>query len=290
MLEALQLVQGVCRVAFVQRASGVRQDGQELPVIVGTPMAGETINGETFDGNRKTAVFPGDLPSDRFVAVSKEYAELEPVAQAAAEVVRLRGEVVALGEMLGDPEMKAMAAEELAAARALRRAIMSVVLRRVEELGALNDHLERSNADLERSNADLDAFAYIASHDLKEPLRGIAGLLVILGLVQGIGLHDQPALGPFGIGVKPLDLGEIVNRVIGLGLRLKLVFTALVDFFGGEILQRDRFRSARGTARHQSHQNKGADQFCRRTYPRHMLPYPTSFLFKKTILGPAGMS
>ncbi|MCD0166593.1 ATP-binding protein, partial [Deinococcus sp. 12RED42] len=63
---------------------------------------------------------------------------------------------------------------------ALRRAIMSVVLRRVEELGALNDHLERSNADLERSNADLDAFAYIASHDLKEPLRGLHNYSVFL--------------------------------------------------------------------------------------------------------------
>ncbi|WP_199084161.1 ATP-binding protein [Deinococcus sp. UR1] len=70
--------------------------------------------------------------------------------------------------------------EELAAARALRRAIMSVVLRRMDELGALNDHLERSNADLERSNADLDAFAYIASHDLKEPLRGLHNYSVFL--------------------------------------------------------------------------------------------------------------
>ncbi len=46
------------------REASVRQDGHELPVIVGTPMAGETINGETFDGNRKTAIFPGDLPDD----------------------------------------------------------------------------------------------------------------------------------------------------------------------------------------------------------------------------------
>lgn len=46
------------------REASVRQDGHELPVIVGTPMAGETINGEIFDGNRKTAIFPGDLPED----------------------------------------------------------------------------------------------------------------------------------------------------------------------------------------------------------------------------------
>ncbi|WP_313608646.1 YcjX family protein [Rhizobium sp.] len=46
------------------REATVRQDGHDLPVIVGTPMAGETINGETFDGNRKTAIFPGDLPED----------------------------------------------------------------------------------------------------------------------------------------------------------------------------------------------------------------------------------
>src|SRR3546814_4289953 len=53
-----------------------------------------------------------------FVAASKEFAELEPVAAAAREVVRLRGERTALTEMLADPEMKAMAEEEMAAVAA----------------------------------------------------------------------------------------------------------------------------------------------------------------------------
>ncbi|MGN6277193.1 MAG: peptide chain release factor 1 [Sphingomonas sp.] len=57
----------------------------------------------------------GDLPGERFVAVSKEYAELEPVAAAAGEVRRLRAEAVSLRHMTheADPELRAMAEEEL---------------------------------------------------------------------------------------------------------------------------------------------------------------------------------
>jgi peptide chain release factor 1 len=58
----------------------------------------------------------GDLAPDKFVELSKEYAELEPVAETAKELRRLREELAALDEMLADPEMKEMAeieAEEL---------------------------------------------------------------------------------------------------------------------------------------------------------------------------------
>ncbi|MEM6462059.1 MAG: YcjX family protein [Pseudomonadota bacterium] len=36
----------------------------KLPLIVGTPMKGENINGEAFDGATRTGIFPGDLPDD----------------------------------------------------------------------------------------------------------------------------------------------------------------------------------------------------------------------------------
>lgn len=55
---------------------------------------------------------------------------------------------------------------EINAALELRNALTGIVLRKADELSQINK-------DLERSNAELDAFTYIASHDLKEPLRGI---------------------------------------------------------------------------------------------------------------------
>ncbi len=55
---------------------------------------------------------------------------------------------------------------EIDGALELRSAIVGIVLRQAAELAKIN-------VELERSNNELDAFAYIASHDLKEPLRGI---------------------------------------------------------------------------------------------------------------------
>ncbi|MGS1093392.1 YcjX family protein [Aquamicrobium terrae] len=44
------------------REGTVKQGRETLPVILGTPLAGETIGGQAFDGKTETAIFPGDLP------------------------------------------------------------------------------------------------------------------------------------------------------------------------------------------------------------------------------------
>ena len=62
-----------------------------------------------------------DLAADQFVRLSKDYAEIEPVAQAAGTVRRYRQELSSLAFMIedesADPELKAMAGEELAELR-----------------------------------------------------------------------------------------------------------------------------------------------------------------------------
>ena len=61
----------------------------------------------------QAAMASPDLGAEQFVKLSKEYAEVEPVAVAAAEVRRLRDERRGLEEMRLDPEMRDMAEEEI---------------------------------------------------------------------------------------------------------------------------------------------------------------------------------
>lgn len=59
----------------------------------------------------------GELAPDRFVALSKEYAEVEPVAEVAGKLQRLRNDLIDLQAMLDDPDMREMAEEELVSVR-----------------------------------------------------------------------------------------------------------------------------------------------------------------------------
>lgn len=59
----------------------------------------------------------GTLEGKDFVAASRDFAELEPVARVAADVVAMRGELASLAE-LDDPDMRELAEEEISRLRA----------------------------------------------------------------------------------------------------------------------------------------------------------------------------
>lgn len=46
------------------REANIKANGGSLPAILGTPLPGEIVDGETYDGATEIALFPGDLPDD----------------------------------------------------------------------------------------------------------------------------------------------------------------------------------------------------------------------------------
>jgi light-regulated signal transduction histidine kinase (bacteriophytochrome) len=98
---------------------------------------------------------------------------------------------------------------EVAGASELRQAIVDIVLRQAEDLALIN-------VELERSNSELDAFAYIASHDLKEPLRGIHNYATFL-------LED------YGEIIKD-DGADKLNTLVRLTKRMETLIDSLLKF------------------------------------------------------------
>ena len=116
--------------------------------------------------------------------------------------------------------------------RRLKREAEEQVRRQAEELAAKNEELSARNAELEamnaqldekarqlnRSNADLERFAFIASHDLKEPLRSVASYSQLL-----MRRHEQGQLDSS-------DAIEFVNHIREGVERMEQMISVILEY------------------------------------------------------------
>jgi PAS domain S-box-containing protein len=95
------------------------------------------------------------------------------------------------------------------------------------ELKALNEDLKRHTKDLEMSNADLERFAYVASHDLQEPLRMISSFMSLLEKKYNDKLDDKAR--------------QYIRYAVDGAKRMRQIMLDLLEFsrFGGNHGERE---------------------------------------------------
>jgi signal transduction histidine kinase len=79
----------------------------------------------------------------------------------------------------GSPELRRLA-EDVDGMRRQIAAELSEVRQTRSQVEWINDQLKTQTEELTRSNRDLEQFAYVASHDLQEPLRKVASFCQLL--------------------------------------------------------------------------------------------------------------
>jgi light-regulated signal transduction histidine kinase (bacteriophytochrome) len=96
---------------------------------------------------------------------------------------------------------------EIEGAAELRTAVLGIVLRKAEELAEMADELNRTNKELE-------AFSYSVSHDLRAPLRHIAGYAQLLGEYEGTKLSERGSRYLDNIGESARFAGSLVDSLL----------------------------------------------------------------------------
>jgi len=85
-----------------------------------------------------------------------------------------------------------------------------------KNLLALNKELEKNTQEIRRSNDELEKFAYVASHDMQEPLRTIVSYLQLIQEKLDNNMDKETE--------------QYFNYVIGAGYRMRDLITGLLEY------------------------------------------------------------
>ena len=152
-------------------------------------------------------------------------------------------------------------------------------LREMTERKKADEKLRQTADELENSNKELEQFAYVASHDLQEPLRAISGYMQLLerryseklgedakqfinrsiaavGRMKALieGLLDYSRVGTRGKPFKPIELSNIVDQAISnLQAAIKesdavLTYNSLPEVMGDGVQLIQLFQNLLGNA------------------------------------------
>jgi PAS domain S-box-containing protein len=113
----------------------------------------------------------------------------------------------------GKPYMFNGTAQDITSQKKIELALQNEVRERTEALQRANNELEDINMRLSNSNEELAQYAYVASHDLQEPLRKISMFSNLL--------RDKDTAN---------SNTEIIDKIIGSSQRMSLLIKDLLEF------------------------------------------------------------
>jgi signal transduction histidine kinase len=93
-------------------------------------------------------------------------------------------------------------------------AAMLIGLARRRRLAGEEEELRRLNADLLRANSELESFSYSVSHDLRAPLRGMAGFAKLLEKKYGADLPPEASRYTARIAENAEKMGRLIDELL----------------------------------------------------------------------------